>query len=142
MPDPRVVEGQDGGGATTTGEYEGGAGVVAGMGPFPTMTPGVVPPQVPPPGAGGVPPSPPGPVPAMPIMGPPEYQYGSPLAPPSFQGVVVGGEAGVGAGIPTYATIISPPMSPSHGPHNPALQAPPQYPGGMLDGQYGSENQE
>jgi len=72
-----------------------------------------------------------------------EYQYGSLVSSP-MGNVFQGGEAGQqqpphqqqqpprGGGVSTYATIISPPMSPAHGSH-PAPQAPPQYPDGRRE---------
>mmetsp|Transcript_23479 Transcript_23479/g.50871 ORF Transcript_23479/g.50871 Transcript_23479/m.50871 type:complete len:565 (+) Transcript_23479:129-1823(+) len=68
-----------------------------------------------------------------------EYQYGSQVSSP-FQGEGQQQPQGSMCDVPTYATIISPPMSPTHTSH-PAPQAPPQYPDGRLDGQYSSENQ-
>eukprot|EP01083_Nonionella_stella_P074040 200631_1 len=120
-----------------SGEYSGPhTPVGAGMGP-------------PPPSVGAFPPSPnmqssnmpPPPPPQHPGMSS-EYQYGS-LAAPTMGNVFQGGEAGQQprGGMPTYATIISPPMSPAYGSH-PAPQAPPQYPDGRLDGQYTPESKE
>ncbi|KAL7553664.1 hypothetical protein ACHAWF_016974 [Thalassiosira exigua] len=67
----------------------------------------------------------------------PEYQYGSPLVPSPMaqqsQGSNLGG--------PTYATIISPPMSPAQT-SRAAPQAPPQYPDGRLDTQHAPDKQE
>mmetsp|Transcript_26832 Transcript_26832/g.56661 ORF Transcript_26832/g.56661 Transcript_26832/m.56661 type:complete len:377 (-) Transcript_26832:179-1309(-) len=73
-----------------------------------------------------------------------DYPYGS-LVPPPPMGNVFQGEQGQqprgNMGGPSYATIISPPMSPAHGSH-PAPQAPPQYPDGRIDNHLNPENKE
>jgi len=116
IPDLRRVESQESGG----GEYPIPHTPVGGMGPPPSLQLG---PGAFPPAATMQPPNTTAPTQLAPPPHPgmnSEYQW------PSFQGE---GQT------PTYATIISPPMSPTHSSH-PAPQPPPQYPDVRPDEQY------
>mmetsp|Transcript_3454 Transcript_3454/g.7191 ORF Transcript_3454/g.7191 Transcript_3454/m.7191 type:complete len:694 (+) Transcript_3454:11-2092(+) len=126
-------------------DVSGGGGEYPSVPPPPPpatlqMRPGVFPPPT---GPNHSPTQPP-----MPLQ--PEYPYASLM--PTFQGG--GGDAvgqqqqqpppggsndmGGGGGPPSYATIVSPPMSPMQGPSHP-VQALPQY--SEVDGQYDQEKQ-